>query len=161
MRTRRAPLTIAILAVGLLAGSAVGVAAQNALVTGSITPADECEEAPEGADLCSGGRFEFDDPRLTGDLETTTTVTIGSDVEFEVGYIETGDLRVTNDGGDWSGRFLWAFVLSDEPIFAGSHWVLTGEGGYQGLTAYVGDDLEGEAVRGIILESEPIETPAE
>ena len=150
--------TISILALGLLAGSAVGVAAQGALVTGSITEPDMCEPAPDGADTCSGGRFEFDDPRLTGDYETTTTLTFGSGAEFIDGFIETGDLRVTNDGGAWSGRLLWAFATAEEPVFAGSHWVLTGEGGYDGLTAYVGDGLDGEPVRGFILdESESLD----
>ncbi|MGD8486909.1 MAG: hypothetical protein PVH07_09760 [Chloroflexota bacterium] len=161
MRTTKFGLS-AILTVGLLAGSAVGVAAQSALVTGSIIEADECEPAPAGGHRCSGGRFEFDDPRLTGDYEMTTTLSMGSGVEFNFGWIETGDLRVTNDRGAWSGRILHAFAISSEPVFAGVHWVLTGEGGYEGLTAYVGDELDGEAVRGFILdESEPMEPPAD
>ena len=105
--------------------------------------------------------FEFDDPRLSGAFDSTSTTTeaFGASGEgFVDAFIVTEDLRLTNDDGSWSGQFDYAFVLlddeslpgSDRTVEAGNHWFLTGEGGYEGLTAYLGLGLEG--VQGIILE---------
>ena len=161
--------TIFIVAIGLLAVSAVGVAAQNAVVSGTITSGEDCVAAPDGPDgaqYCTGGTFEFDDPRLTGDFDSTSTTTeaFGASGEgFVDAFIATEDLSLTNDDGSWSGRFLYAFILLDDEslpeaeriVEAGGHWLLTGEGGYEGLTAYL--DRGPEGVRGIILETEQAE----
>jgi hypothetical protein len=80
---------------------------------------------------------------------------------FVDGSIVTEDIRLTNDGGSWSGQVLGAFFVSDddslpEPdrIVDEQHYVLTGEGGYEGLTAYLGYGGP-VGVRGIILDSSP------
>ena len=78
-------------------------------------------------------------------------------------FIASEDLRLTNDEGSWSGQFRYAFVLlddeslpdSDRILEAGNHWFLTGEGGYEGLTAYL--DVGSEGARGIILQGEGAE----
>ncbi len=170
---------ISILAIGLLAGSAVGVAAQSAIVTGSISSGDDCETTPEGAESCTGGRFEFDDPRLTGDYDYTHTVVFGP----EGAFIATEDFRLTNDEGAWSGHYVMgSFFLEgdesdappegeidpvahsvgpvggDELVSGGNNWVLTGEGADEGLTAWVySPPIDGARTQGIILEAEPME----
>ena len=148
--------TISILALGLLAGSAVGVAAQSAVVTGSIASGDDCEMTPEGAEFCTGGRFEFDDPRLTGDYEKTQTFVMAPDIDGA--FRATEDFRVTNDEGAWSGRFvIGSFFQDDELVSGRNNWLLTGEGAYEGLTAWVYTSPYGGKTRGLILEAEPME----
>ena len=174
--------TISILAIGLLAGSAVGVAAQSAIVTGSISSGDDCETTPAGAESCTGGRFEFDDPRLTGDYEHTHTVVFGGGEGLEGAFIATEDFRLTNDEGAWSGQYVMgSFFLEgdesdappegeidpvaqsvgpvggDELVSGGNNWVLTGEGAYEGLTAWVYTSPFGGKTQGLILEAEPME----
>ena len=77
MKTIRTTI-IAIVALGLLAGTAVGVAAQNALVTGGGESIDDC-----GDDFSTGAtcreRWQFDDPRLSGESESTLTSVIGAE----------------------------------------------------------------------------------
>jgi hypothetical protein len=164
MHSWRPSLAIAILTGGLLTGSAVGVAAQSAVVNGTID-GGSCDFAGEGAvhvGYCGQGRFEFDDPRLTGDLHGTAILVSAMGGEgFVDGSIVTEDIRLTNDGGSWSGQSLVAFFVSDddslsEPdrIVDEQHYVLTGEGGYEGLTAYLGYGGP-VGVRGIILDSSP------
>ena len=152
-------ITISILTVGLLAGSAVGVAAQNAVVTetGGVG-ADDCETTPEGAEFCTGGRWEFDDPRLTGDEEKTSTMVIGVG-EVDGAIIATEDVRITNDDGAWSGQCVFgAFFLDDEEVSGGNNCVMTGEGAYAGLTAYLNGPPDGSrGYLGFILEAEPME----
>ena len=156
--------TISILALGLLAGSAVGVAAQSTVVSGSIFGG--CEDAEDGqvGAVCTGG-FVFDDDRLTGDYEST-------DIEA---YQEQGDgffdARVihsvgslTNDDGVWSMtgiRSYWEIddefseeerVIEEAHLVVEEHVVLTGEDGYEGLTAYLGYGGRDKGVRGVILE---------
>ena len=161
-----------ILALGLLAGSAVGVAAQSAVVTGSVAGGDDCEMTPEGAEFCSGGRFEFDDPRLTGDYESTQTLADAFEggEGFEMGFIATEEFRVTNDEGAWSGQYHYAdFFPSEVPegyradtlpeeyqhVESGNNSVLFGEGAYEGLTAYLTDGPVG--TWGIIVDPQSME----
>ena len=148
---------ISMITVGLLAGSAVGVAAQSAVVTGSISSGDECQVTPEGAESCTGGRFEFDDPRLTGDYDKTQTFVMAPDLGGAV--IATEDFRVTNDEGAWSGRYVFgSFFQDDELVSGGNNWLLTGEGAYDGLTAWVYEPaVEGGTTQGIIIQAEPME----
>ena len=158
MRVRAIKTTvISILAVSLLAGSAVGVAAQSAIVTGSIETAENCVVTPEASESCTGGRFEFDDPRLTGDYETTITIVSGFESGIE-GDIATEELRVTNYEGAWSGQsVMGVFIQDGEPVSGGTNWVLTGEDAYEGLTAWVYmpfDDFMG--TQGLIIDAEPV-----
>ena len=168
-------ITISILALGLLAGSAVGVAAQNALVTGDTESIDDC-----GGDFSSGAicnaRWEFDDARLSG--EATTTLTMihaggGEDLAFAGFIVEEG--RLSNDGGSWT---LTYFCNVFEPVagwvpdgwpgeaelpaqYQGNiesgceHLLLRGEGGYEGLGAYLTDGPRG--YWGFIVEPESME----
>ena len=147
---------ISMITVGLLAGSAVGVAAQNALVTGEFTDA--------GA--------EFSDPRLTGAVEVTSNNAIlpSNGAGFTDGMIATEDIRLTNDEGSWSGQGIFAgfaptgvpagYAASELPeqyqwVESGDHLVLIGEDGYEGLMAYLTSGPTG--MWGIILEAEPME----
>ena len=155
-------ITISILALGLLAGSAVGVAAQDAVVTETAggVGSDDCETTPEGAEFCTGGRWEFDDPRLTGDEELTRTEVFdfgGGEVDGAI--IATEDVRITNDDGAWSGQCVFgSFFLDDELVSGGNNCVVTGEGAYEGLTAYLNSPADGSrGYLGFILEAEPME----
>ena len=163
--------TISILAVGLLAGSTVGVAAESAVVTGSMASGDDCEMTPEGAEFCTGGRAEYSDPRLTGDLEQTLTEVFAEGGKgFDMAFIATEDFRLTNDGGSWTGQCPYAdFFPSEVPegyevaelpeeyqhVESGPHCFLTGEDGYEGLSAYLTSGPTGSW--GVILEAEPME----
>jgi hypothetical protein len=161
-------ITISILAVGLLAGSAVGVAAQGAAVSGFQT--GDCEPAPDGPDgvkLCTG-RFALDDPRLTGDYEILAAEVFqeGGD-GFEVGYARQDAIRISNDDGAWSGHGLYGAVVSDdaslpeeERVIEVIGWVLSGEDGYEGLTAYLGIGGPG-GIEGVIIEGTLPELPGE
>ena len=142
--------TISILAVGLLAGSAVGVAAQDeevadpiahAIVTGSISgtrTSSGSATAESGAVLTEGVGFqqtwEASDPRLSGSVSYAGNW---------LRYPGTGELQVEassvvldNADGRWRGigTGMVAGDLSMETT------ILRGEGGYEGLTAYVMQD---------------------
>ena len=147
---------ITMITFGLVPGSAVGAMAQSALVTGEFTEA--------GA--------EFSDERLTGDVEVTSdNVILPSDgAGFTDGMIATEDIRLTNDGGSWSGQGIFAsfaptgvpegYAASELPeqyqwVESGDHLVLIGEDGYEGLMAYLTSGPTG--MWGIILEAEPME----
>jgi hypothetical protein len=47
-------------------------------------------------------------------------------------------------------------VSGDELVSGGNNWVLTGEGAYEGLTAWVYTSPYGGRTQGIILEGEPM-----
>ena len=167
---------ISILTVGLLAGSAAGVAAQNALVTGGGESIDDC-----GDDFSTGAtcreRWEFDDPRLSGESVSTLTSVIfaegGKDLVFADLEVEEG--RLTNDGGSWTYTSIcshfepvagwvpegWPEEADLPEQYQGlidsgcGHILLRGEGGYDGLMAYLTGGPRG--TWGVILEAEPTE----
>jgi hypothetical protein len=151
-------ITISILAVGLLAGSAVGVTAQNALVTGDTESIDDC-----GGDFATGAvcteRWDFDDARLSGESVSTLTTLMaeegGKDLAAAGLIIQEG--RLTNDGGAWAYTY---YCNAFEPVegwepagwpdeaelpaqYQGwietgcEHFLLKGEDGYEGLVAYL------------------------
>jgi hypothetical protein len=139
--------TISILAVGLLAGSAVGVAAQDeasmeaAAVTGRATfvqsePLVEPEfsETPDGVFVGDGmvvvHIWDTDDPRLDG--EATRTVNFRFDTDFTNG-IESEAMVLTNDGGSWVGDGRGYNAAGDGSGFV----ALQGRDGYDGLTAFI------------------------
>ena len=170
--------TISILALGLLAGSAVGVAAQEeeaateagtpAKVAGTIngeagevvqepteTVADGVLEVRGG--IVEGDRFEMDDPRVTG----TVTLAFNVDVHKESDFVDvvTGALalRLENEAGSWSGQGTGASHggggIPQEEALNLDTWVLTGAGEYEGLTAYLFVDPTEDppAVEGVIV----------
>ena len=137
---------ISILAIGLLAGSAVGVAAQEedpmaaAAVTGGA-PAwtQESGGAPTLLDdfamLSEGMQFtnswEVSDPRLSGDITVAGNVIRYNEHRMQVG---AADAILENDDGRWVGRLT---VLEGERLGETETYILEGEGAYAGLTAYV------------------------
>ena len=164
--------TISILVVGLLTGSAVGVAAQDeesmspAEVTGRATFLERepladpvMSETPGGIQAGDGlvvvHIWDTDDPRLNG--EATRTVNFRSDPSFTSG-IESSVMELTNDGGSWVG---------DErgyrtPSGGGGFSALSGRGGYEGLTAYIirgPNEGDGWDLSGIIFPAAMPEVP--
>ena len=153
-------ITISILAVGLLAGSAVGVAAQPpegeaAYVTGTVTISGGEEGDQRSLSL------DASDSRLSGDGSINTAdLAIQSDDVFVV--LVDLSLRIENDEGAWTGGgLLYALpgpddvVGQDEPT-----WVLSGEGAYDGLTAVLRADLGPDgSFAGVIVGAEPPAAP--
>ncbi len=152
--------TISILAIGLLAGSSVGVAAQGeeaaaepstpAKVAGTIdtsgtalvqepteTEVDDHLEV-RGA-IVEGDRFEMNDPRLTG----TVTLAVNVDVHNVIGSVDvvagSFALRLENEAGSWSGQGTSVGYngsgIPEEEMLGLDTWVLTGAGAYEGLSA--------------------------
>jgi len=181
------PTLISILAIGLLAGSAVGVAAQDeeaaaepstpAKVTGTIdaeasdlvqepteTVVDGTLEVRDG--VFAGDRFEMDDPRLTG----TANVAFNVDVHKASDFIDIGSqtlaMRIENEAGSWSGQGTSGFhggaTIPEDEAFQLDTWLLTGADAYEGLSAYlVVDGTEDPpTVEGVIFAGELPPFPA-
>ena len=169
MRTIQA-ITISILAVTSLAGSAVGVVAQDepsmevTEVTGRaifgpwiVDPG--VEEIPEG--VLVGEDFVFlhgwdtSDPRLDGEMTRTVNFRHIPDTAT----IESLTYELTNDGGSWVGDGRGYSGPSDASGFV----ALSGRGGYEGLSAFIvheGDVDRGYwDLRGIIFPSDTPEIP--
>jgi hypothetical protein len=152
-------ITISILAIGLLAGSAVGVGAKSGFVGGSINTGADCTRQPDlsfHAKHCVGGAADFDDSRLTGEVENITTVIDGGGEGFSDGYVMSEWIRITNDGGSWTGHNVFGAYDpegEEQPEVSSGAVVLLGEDEYQGLAAYL-RFVEG-GFYGIILEAEP------
>ena len=155
--------TISVLTIGLLAGSAVGVAAQDeeaaaedptgaSYFTGQLdTEGGEVTAEPvetivdgilEGRGVViENEAIETSDPRVTGSLSRVLNANIHNVGEFEQVLFETNAWRIENDGGAWSGQgsalIHGAAGLADDERTDFDTVVLTGEGGYDGLTAYI------------------------
>ena len=165
--------TISILAVGLLAGAAVGATAQEADPMAPSTFTVQRSGEPEVTTDPSGaiivvGPVESTDQRASG---TLTQVAAGA--EFDVadgdgGRISSDAARLVNDGGSWVGssRGFLTFASDGPPTvqFLGE---LVGEGGYEGLTMFLAETGDAEDVRwlGVIVPTGDIpavpELPAE
>jgi hypothetical protein len=165
--------TISILALGLLAGSAVGVAAQEepnmdgAAVTGT---ADWLRAVSNGTESSADGitavndvvhvhSWTASDPRLSGDLTYTGNWLFD---EVNAISIQSGTYELTNDDGSSLGE---ATAYSSDVLGADTDVIVfTGRDGYEGLTAYVvidwsnGDD-GGENFEGVIFPSAMPEAP--
>ena len=156
--------TISILAVGLLAGSAVGVAAQEtgqAYVTGSaVVSIDECMEA-EGWNECPLS-LDASDQRLTGE-GTLRNADLPMPGEESFIILITQSLRVANEDGAWVGGGQLYLVPTEEDGAVGENeptWVLTGEGSYEGLTAVLRPSFaEDVQFGGVIVEGVPPAAP--
>jgi hypothetical protein len=152
-------LTMAI-AVGLLAGSAVGVAAQTedgpAAVDGTISVEGEaCTETDFGNECPVV--IEASDQRLSGD-GFVRNGDIGFDFDDGERFmlIVNQSVRVENADGAWSGGgplYALPFTDSDEGAFGTDQptWVLTGEGAYDGLTAVLRVDFGEEGTFGGVV----------
>jgi hypothetical protein len=158
-----------VLAVGLLAGSAVGVTAQEADPTAQgpveftamwswgpdVRP--DTIEAGEGVVMTRGGAWRpgvittATDPRLEG------AVTIAANSNQYLGGPEvwTYAFRIENDGGAWQQlpTINLDTGLDDSSTTTG---VLVGEGGYEGLVAVFDNLSQGQTwtLHGYIIEGE-------
>ena len=171
--------SISILALGLLAGSAVGVTAQDgpdmeaAEVTGRAFMLAERRDVggdfiffdPPGGKIHSGavdGTWSTSDPRLNGLV--TRTVTWHWDPASDT-VLDSHTYELTNDGGSWVGEGNGYLTdLRGDPRSV--RWVtLTGRDGYEGLSAMVvletADVLQPAALdlRGVIFPGEVLEIP--
>jgi len=172
--------TISILAVGLLAGSAVGVSAQDeeaaadvpagsSYFTGTYTPVGtpvaggSVTTGPDGltqmlGEVYAGETIETSDPRVSGSLSRVV-----NRAEARPGLWPAAEAwRLENEGGSWTGQGT-SLVHSVEGIKPSS-WVtmvLSGEGVYEGLTAVVLVDRiqVPHAVEGAVIAGEPVPVP--
>ncbi|MGD8682711.1 MAG: kelch repeat-containing protein [Chloroflexota bacterium] len=109
------------------------------------------------------------DPRAAGLM----TISVDSElVEVDDGVVLTKAMRerLTNDGGAWSGTGRLVVTATERGYVAAAMDVLTGEGGYEGLTLIMGrfEDVGMESHWGVIVPSDqvpvmprPPEPPAE
>jgi hypothetical protein len=172
---------VSILAIGLLAGSAVGVVAQDeeaaaepstpAKVAGTINGEagdlvqEPTETVVDGAleirgGIVEGDRFEMDDPRVTG----TVTLAFNVDVHKESDFVDVvaGSLalRIETEAGSWSGQGTGVFhgggTIPQEEVFNLDTWLLTGAGAYEGLSAtlIVDPTEDPPTVEGVIFAGE-------
>ena len=169
-------ITTSILAIGLLAGSSIGVAAQDegaasgaAYFTWDTAGPPEFSTDENGRDVVTVA-IEATDPRASG---TATNLEDGGQVDDGGwGYnVLVSAVRLVNDGGSWVGMGRGANARDTDDEDAGGRAWLTeyaGEGGYEGLTMYtfrMGTGAEPPESIGFILPAELIppfpEPPAE
>jgi hypothetical protein len=146
----RAIKTITILAIGLLAGSAVGAAAQDeeantdapvgpSYFTGQLV--SDFDGKPYGSGvLFEGDAIEVSDPRVSGSLTRAGTANFHEDVgDSTVISFQADAWRIENDAGTWSGQGTGLLRVGPDgpPSVETSTVVLTGEGGYEGHTLYL------------------------
>jgi hypothetical protein len=153
------PTFITAIAIGLLAGSTVGVTAQEeeaaseaptgtSFFTGTYEPApeptvegtvSEFDDVEQVRDMLLEDSIDTSDPRVSG----TVSRTVNADFHTlsDVGQVAywTHAWRIANEGGTWTGP---GTGLSDSgsptrAFFDTDTLLLTGEGGYAGLTAYL------------------------
>ena len=146
-------ITMSILALGLLAGSAVGVAAQEADTMAPSTFTMQLVDEPvvttdpgTGATIAVAEKVSTDQ-RASG---TWTEVVGGPTVPIAeaAGLIQRIAVRIVNDGGSWVGSSRGFLTFpSDGPPTVQFFGELVGEGGYEGLSMLfarvgVADDFE-------------------
>jgi hypothetical protein len=165
MRAIRSTVLTAI-AIGLLAGSAVGVTAQeeDAAATVPVEPVTFTASLRPGNDVGSTTYTEVDgrterrgtvwaptltvsDPRLEGDVRLASP-----EDQYPGGFtIRTNTWRIENDEGAWQGTMV--------DVGGGGTLVLAGEGAYEGL--YVALDVTNPRdMRGVIFPAPPPPVPA-
>lgn len=149
---------MAAIAVGLVAGSTVGVVAQDdpmapAAVTGTGPYPEEValgsraweDGAMRYKDLRQNTIWEASDPRLSGAVSLTTNRTEYEQEEF---FVESKTAVIENDGGRWTGQ---GTVLFGEELGETLTLVMQGQDAYEGLTAYVVMDLPGRTFNAAII----------
>ncbi|MFV2063788.1 MAG: hypothetical protein ACC726_09795 [Chloroflexota bacterium] len=152
MRKSMTTLTT-IIAIGLLAGSALGVAAQDAEVPSGLLPAtvSGTMDALGGSETVGtpvdglqqdqqteAGRLEMSDPRLSGSYSIKATMNRYLHRDEEVGAeVWSGTATVTNDGGAWIGTVIGCSSCNtDETHVPDTTYIeLVGTDGYEGLSA--------------------------
>jgi hypothetical protein len=172
MRTLKSTLIAAITA-GLLAGTSVGVVGQSGdegpvqftgriaggspIASGTVGTVDDRTETRGNGWTFSS--VEVSDPRLEGTVTHTLNI---DDHDGQVYRVLSATWRIENEGGAWEGSE-HSVILPDGSRTTATA-VLSGEGGYAGLTAlvevtFVGFDKEW---RGVILEGglPPLPEPA-
>ncbi len=147
--------TISILALGLLAGSAIGALAQDeesassvTTVTGTSNWIDNIDEGTDsetpdgfGANAGSVNTFRFffpSDPRLTG-YATVTSNSVVTDVGESFAVLSADTYELSNDGGSWLGE---STGFGSPEFESGRTVILVGQDGYEGLTAYLHGELD-------------------
>ncbi len=167
MRTLRLSLvgTAILMLLGGLAGAAVAQEEEpvDLMAPAAVTietgnprpvsgPSTEVDDA--GVIHYRGVEFAMDwvasDPRLSGAVTYH-----GAWDEFGGYSIETNTYEVVNEGGRWFGPAT-AITVNDVWV---ETIVLDGEGGYEGLTAYVLGTLLPDETNAIIFPGEPIPMP--
>lgn len=169
---------IAILASGLLAGSAVGVAAQDTaegateptFFTVRFIPSDSvrgAEVTTEDAVTKQLGNCwaplveDPSDPRLAGDLTVCMDAHWFGPLEGSPS-VGSGTYRLVNEEGAWQGSTAFAEWLdpeSGETMGLGDGVVLSGEGAYEGLYAALTFVPDWSDIRGFIFEGAPPAVP--
>lgn len=163
MRTIRTTF-ISLLAVALLAGSAVGVSAQDeeastgdpagsSYFTGTLNPEGEPVDG-----IFEGDTIETSDPRVSGALSRAVNW-----AEPTPGlYVEAEAWRLENEDGSWTGQGT-GLVHSGQDVMPNSFAIveLSGEGGYEGLTAVMlVDRLKNPyVIEGAVIAGEPVAFP--
>ena len=128
--------------------------------------ADELPQAIRGE--VAEGYIEATDPRASGRVTSVANMNM---LAVEGGGVANvaAMKRLVNDGGAWSGTSLGLFMSAEDGAVT-SMTVLTGEGGYEGLTLIMSEyyDDNAQTQRGVIVPSDqmppvpdPIELPAE
>ena len=174
-------ISISILTIGLLAGSAVGVAAQDERpvffswtfgeAEGEFVPGtfDEAPGWMTMRDFMQVDLIEADDERASGLLTVAFNADSWGDPEVnapEIIEVTSTSQRLVNDGGSWSGTgsAVSHVAAGDgvDPDGAGMV-TLTGEDGYEGLTLILLTIPGEDGGTGFILPSVPPvpEPPAE
>ena len=170
MTTKRTSLA-ALLAIGMLVGSAASVAAQDSSTNGigqdyftatTGEPADvvvpdetrtDMEWAIDDIEIIDVP-FEATDPRISGLLTAVHTGRGGITTNGQA-TVENRALRITNPHGAWSGTATSILAFEgEEPVLDHSLAVLEGEGFYETLTAYfiVEPDGNGDYItHGVIM----------
>ena len=142
-------ITISILAVGLLAGSAVGVAAQDG---DPLAPAyvEFTSGWPVDEPLLLDAEVTASDPRVSG-LLTVASDNDGANAELGAEGLDAKltvyEVRLVNDGGSWTGtgqRIGGGPEIEDVPPRDVGMWTLVGAGDYEGLSLYVSSQASGE-----------------
>ena len=172
MKGLKATLTTAI-AIGLVASSAVGVAAQDESNTEAVDVTGRAAwfgEVSPGTETTADGIVKVEgvvhnhiwstsDPRLSGEVTYTGNWYFAPDPGIG---LQSGTYELTNDDGSWLGT---ATAYVSDGLGADSDVVVfAGRDGYEGLTAYVvldwgSVDVSGENISGVIFPSAMPPTP--
>lgn len=161
MRTRLLPASLLTLSLALAAPAAI--MAQDATVlepevaysTGTLSGDPVGEVPPQEEFPAEGLRhmrgwsivgipIELDDPRVSGQL---TFVANGSGQDFQNGgaNVERRTYRIENEGGTWTGSGNSVSAgTQDGPLMDLETAILTGEGDYEGLTAFYYSEGNGQ-----------------
>ena len=178
MRTLKTTVA-SILAVGLLAGSTAGIVAQDeetaagtTSFTGTAFGGPEVDLVPSETDLGNGltavdgfgyrNTWEASDERLTGDVIGVVNQVVDPGASESGGLpniILSEAIELTNDAGSWLGEGR-GFGSTDLGV-VNEMYTLVGQGGYEGLTAYVLFETTGRepALSGIIFPTAMPEVP--